>query len=46
MVKIIPQDVEGNRGNNQCPEDSERYEENSGRNKYDNYRDRGNNSNG
>ena len=46
MVKIIPQDIEGNRGNNQCPGDSKRYEENSERNEYDDYRDRENNSDG
>jgi len=46
LVEIIPQDFEGNRGNDQCPEDSERYEEDGGRNKYDDYKDGENNSDG
>ena len=44
MVEIIPQDVEGNRDNDQCPENSKRYKEDGGRNKYDDYGDRGNDS--
>ena len=44
LVEIIPQDIEGNRGDDRCPEDSERYEENGGRNKYNNYGDGGNDS--
>jgi len=45
LVKIILQDVEGNRDNDQCLEDSERYKEDGGRNKYNNYGDGGNDSN-
>jgi len=45
LGEVIPQDIEGNRGNDQCPENSERYEEDGGRNKYNNYGDRENNSN-
>ena len=46
LVKIIPQDVKGNRGNDQCPEDSERYKEDGRRNEYNDYKDGGNDSDG
>ena len=44
LVKIIPQDIEGNRDGDRYPEDNERYEEDGRRNKYDDHGDRGNNS--
>ena len=46
MVEIIPQDFKGNKGNDWCPKDGERYEENGRRNEYDNYKDREDDSDG
>ena len=46
LDKTIPQDVERNRGDDQCAENGEGFKENSGRNQYNDHRDGGNNSDG
>ena len=46
MDKTILQDVERNRGDDWCAENGEGFKENSGRNQYNNYRNRGKNSDG
>ena len=46
LVEIIPQDVERNRGNDWCVEDGKEFKENSRRNQYNDYKDRGNDSDG
>jgi len=46
LVEIIPQDVKKNRGDDRCPENSERYEEDGRRNEYNDYRDGENDSDG
>ena len=44
LESIIPQDAERNESDDWCIKTGERYNKDSRRNKYDNYRDRENNS--
>jgi len=46
LGEVIPQDVEGNRGNDQCLENSKRYKEDGRRNEYNDYGDGENDSDG